>query len=123
MSTAYPYTTNYDAAFGPLELIDIAKVRDRVTVDWFNQTLCQVNDSVIRLGVVKGEYHWHKHDKEDEFFFVVDGVLLIDLEGETVELRPNQGFTIPRGVLHRTRALERTTILMVEPKTVVATGD
>jgi mannose-6-phosphate isomerase-like protein (cupin superfamily) len=123
MSTAYPYTTNYDVAFGPLELIDIGKIREGVTVDWFNQTLCQVNDSVIRLGVVKGEYHWHKHDKEDEFFFVVEGILLIDLEGETVELRPNQGFTIPRGVLHRTRALERTTILMVEPKTVVATGD
>jgi mannose-6-phosphate isomerase-like protein (cupin superfamily) len=123
MSTAYPYTTNYDTAFGFLELIDIAKVRDGVTVDWFNQTLCQVNDSVVRLGVVKGEYHWHKHDKEDEFFFVVEGTLLIDLEGEMVELKPNQGFTIPRGVLHRTRAPERTTILMVEPKTVVATGD
>jgi mannose-6-phosphate isomerase-like protein (cupin superfamily) len=123
MSTAYPYTTNYDMAFGFLELIDIAKVREGVTAEWFNQTLCQVNDSVIRLGVVKGEYHWHKHDKEDEFFFVVEGVLLIDLEDKTVELRPNQGFTIPRGVLHRTRALERTTILMVEPKTVVATGD
>lgn len=94
-----------------------------MTVDWFNQTLCQVNDSVIRLGVVKGEYHWHKHDKEDEFFYVVEGTVFIDLEGRTVELSPNQGFTIPRGVLRRTRALERTTILMVEPtKTVVATG-
>ena len=81
MSTAYPYTTNYDTAFGFLELIDIAKVRDGVTVDWFNQTLCQVNDSVVRLGVVKGEYHWHKHDKEDEFFFVVEGTLLIIFEG------------------------------------------
>jgi len=80
----------------------------------FNQTLCQVNDSVIRLGVVEGEYHWHKHDEDDEFFYVVEGQLLIDLEDRTVELSPRQGFVVPKGTTHRTRALERTVILMVE---------
>jgi mannose-6-phosphate isomerase-like protein (cupin superfamily) len=82
-----------------------------------------VNESVIRLGVVQGEYHWHKHDREDEFFYVVEGRLLIDLEGRTVELAPRQGFVVPKGVVHRTRAPERTVMLMVEPAGVVPTGD
>jgi mannose-6-phosphate isomerase-like protein (cupin superfamily) len=123
MAPEYPYSINYEVAYGFLELIDIDKISSQVTEEWFNQTLCEVNESVIRLGVVRGEFHWHKHDNEDEFFYVVDGTLLIDLEERVVELKPRQGFTIPRGVLHRTRAPERTAILMVEPKSVVATGD
>jgi mannose-6-phosphate isomerase-like protein (cupin superfamily) len=123
MAPEYPYSIHYEVAYGFLELIDIDKIRSQVTEEWFNQTLCEVNESVIRLGVVRGEFHWHKHDNEDEFFYVVDGTLLIDLEERVVELKPRQGFTIPRGVLHRTRAPERTAILMVEPKSVVATGD
>jgi mannose-6-phosphate isomerase-like protein (cupin superfamily) len=82
-----------------------------------------VNDSVVRLGVVQGEFHWHKHDNEDEFFYVVEGKFLIDLEGRTVELVPQQGFTVPRGIMHRTRAPVRTVILMVEGRTVTPTGD
>lgn len=123
MAPESPYSINYDVAYGFLKLIDIDKIRSEVTDEWFNQTLCEVNDSVVRLGVVRGEFHWHKHDNEDEFFYVVDGRLFIDLEDQVVELKPRQGFTVPKGVLHRTRAPERTAILMVEPKTVVATGD
>src|SRR6058998_1233261 len=87
------------------------------------QTLCQVNDSVVRIGVVEGEYHWHKHDDDDEFFYVADGCLLIDLEGRTVELHPGQGMVVPKGVMHRTRAPRRTVILMVENKGIVPTGN
>jgi len=123
MATDYPYSIKYEVAYGSLKLIDIDEFRSKVTEEWFNQTLCEVNDSVIRLGLVRGEFHWHKHDKEDEFFYVVDRTLFIDLEDQVVELKPRQGFTVPRGVLHRTRAPERTAILMVEPKSVVATGD
>jgi len=90
---------------------------------WYNQTLCQVNASVVRLGVIEGEYHWHKHDHDDEFFYVVEGKLLIDLEGRTVELGPRQGFVVSKGVLHRTRAPERTVILMFENAGIVPTGD
>ena len=90
---------------------------------WYNQTLCQVNGSVVRLGVVQGEYHWHKHDDDDEFFYVVEGTLLIDLEERTVELGPRQGFMIPKGVKHRTRAAERTVMLMVENAGIVPSGN
>jgi mannose-6-phosphate isomerase-like protein (cupin superfamily) len=82
-----------------------------------------VNESVIRLGVLQGEYHWHKHDHDDEFFFVLSGYFAIDLEGHSIELLPNQGFTVPKGVLHRTRAPERSVILMVETAAIVPTGD
>ena len=120
---SYPYATHLNIRFDPLELIDVQAIADACTDQWYNQTLCRVNDSVVRLGVVQGEYHWHKHDQEDEFFFVVEGLLLIDLEGQTVELGPRQGFVVPKGVVHRTRAPKRTVMLMVEPAGVVPTGD
>ncbi len=123
MSEAYEYVIHKDVKFGFLNLIDVAKICDSVTEDWFNQTLCQVNDCVVRLGVVKGEFHWHHHAKEDEFFYVVSGKLFIDLEDRTVVLEPNQGFTIPHGVKHRPRAPGRTVMLMVEGAGVEATGD
>jgi mannose-6-phosphate isomerase-like protein (cupin superfamily) len=112
-----------DEAFTPLELIDLAS-EAAAHEPWFNETLVTVNDAVVRLGVVDGEFHWHKHDDQDEFFLVLDGELQIDLEGErTVALGPHQAFAVPRGVVHRTRAGRRTTILMVEAAGVVPTGD
>jgi mannose-6-phosphate isomerase-like protein (cupin superfamily) len=119
---AYPYETHLDILHAQLEKIDVQAISDSVRHPWWNQTLCKVNDSVVRLGVVKGEYHWHKHDVEDEFFYVVEGRFLIDLEGETIDLGPRQGFVVPKGVMHRPRAPERTIILMVEPATIVPTG-
>ena len=122
-ASAYPYATHLNILFDPLELIDVQALVDACTDQWYNQTLCKVNDSVVRLGVVHGEYHWHKHDVEDEFFYVIEGRLLIDLEGRTVELEPRQGFVVPKGVVHRTRAPGKTVILMVEPAGVIPTGD
>jgi len=119
---AYPYETRLNIQFSPLQLIDVQALADACTYRWFNQTLCQVNDSVVRLGVVQGEYHWHQHTDEDEFFYVLDGRFLIDLEDRTVELAPRQGFVVPRGVRHRPRAPERTVILMVESAGIVPTG-
>ena len=117
------YDIHLEAKFDFLELIDIEKLATEHE-PWFNQTLCQVNDSVVRLGIIHGDFHWHHHDEEDEFFYVVEGKLLIDLEGdETIELLPKQGYTIPKKVPHRTRAPERTVILMVEKSTVQPTGD
>lgn len=120
---AYPYETRLNILHAPLETIDVQALADACEYKWYNQTLCQVNGSVVRVGVIEGEYHWHKHDEDDEFFYVVDGKLLIDLEERTVELRPRQCFVVPRGVVHRTRAPERTVILMVENAGIVPTGN
>jgi mannose-6-phosphate isomerase-like protein (cupin superfamily) len=129
----YPYVTHLDVRYGALEVVDVPALVAACTDRWYNQTLCRVNDSVVRLGVVQGEYHWHKHDDLDEFFYVVDGLFLIDVEeagGErktaarrTVELTPGQGLVVPKGVVHRTRAPERAVILMVEGEGIVPTGD
>ena len=123
MSSDYPYATHLDIKYPALEVVDVQRLADSVTDRWYNQTLCRVNDSVVRLGVMQGEYHWHKHDDLDEFFYVIDGEFLIDLEDRTVALQPRQGFVVPRGVVHRTRAPEKTMILMVEGAGIVPTGD
>jgi mannose-6-phosphate isomerase-like protein (cupin superfamily) len=117
------YSIKLQARYGPLELIDVQKLVDACKEPWYNQTLCRVNDSVVRLGIVQGEFHWHRHDQEDEFFYVVEGRFLIDLEGRTVELLPRRGFVVPKGVVHRTRAPERTVVLMMEAAGVIPTGD
>jgi mannose-6-phosphate isomerase-like protein (cupin superfamily) len=133
----YPYETRLNILHGPLELIDVHAIPGASDFKWFNQTLCRVNDSVVRMGALEGEYHWHKHDEDDEFFYVVDGELLIDIDvsaegpegsapgraSRTVALKPGQGFVVPKRVVHRTRAPKRTTILMVENAGIIPTGN
>ncbi len=121
-SVEYPYVNHMNIRFGSLELIDIQQLADDCSDPWYNQTLCTVNDSVVRLGIMEGEYHWHKHDDEDEFFYVVHGRFIVDLEDHSVELNPRQGLVVPRGVRHRTRAPERSIVLMFETKNIVPTG-
>lgn len=121
-TAAFPYETRLNILHGPLELIDLNTIPDANNFKWFNQTLCKVNDSVVRVGIIEGEYHWHKHDDDDEFFLTVEGRLFIDLEDKTIELNPGQAFVVPRGVVHRTRAPHRTTILMVENAGIIPTG-
>jgi mannose-6-phosphate isomerase-like protein (cupin superfamily) len=134
----YPYETRLNILHPPLEVIDEQAIADACEYKWFNQTLCQVNSSVVRMAVIEGEYHWHQHTDDDEFFYVVEGTLLIDLESgppmspdlarqggqrRTAELRPRQGFVVPRGTMHRTRAPRRTVILMVENAGILPTGN
>lgn len=116
------YDTRLNALYPTGDIVDVPALVEANTHTWYNQTLCKVNESVVRLGVLLGEYHWHHHEREDEFFFVISGRLLIDLEGRTVELAPGQGFVVARGLSHRPRAPEKTVVLMVETSTVVPTG-
>ena len=119
----YPYATHLNILFDQLEKVDVPKVVAGVTDRWFNQTLCKVNGSVIRLGVMQGEYHWHKHNDDDEFFFCLGGEFFVDLEDRTVSLEPRQGFVVPKGVVHRTRAPAKCIILMMENASIMPTGD
>jgi len=119
----FPYETRLNILYQPLEIVEERALADACTFQWYNQTLCQVNGSVVRLGVFLGEYHWHKHDEDDEFFYVMEGKLLIDLEGKTIELEPRQGAVVPKGVMHRTRAEQRTVVLMVENLGIIPTGN
>jgi len=120
---SFPYETRLNTYYQPLEVVDEKKLADECKFQWYNQTLCQVNGSVVRLGVFLGEYHWHKHDEDDEFFYVVEGQLLVDLQGRTVTLDPRQGLVVPKGVQHRTRAAQRTVVLMIENVGIIPTGN
>lgn len=125
-SKEFPYVTLLDVKFDHFQRMDVNEIVASVKDKWWNQTLTKVNDAVVRLGIVEGEYHWHKHEEDDEFFFVLQGQLLIDIEGEgkeTIELNPNQGVTISKGVMHRPRAPIKTVILMVETSAIMPTGD
>ncbi|HVV07561.1 MAG TPA: cupin domain-containing protein [Puia sp.] len=123
MENTFNYVTRLDIKFDHLEKMDINRMIRECTDKWFNQTLTKVNDSVVRIGIVEGEYHWHKHDNDDEFFYVLQGQLLVDLEDKTIELNPNEGLTIPKGIMHRTRAPKKTVMLMVETSAIRPTGD
>ena len=123
MSNQYPYVTRLDVKYKHLELIDVPAIVKDCTDQWFNQSLTKVNDSVVRIGIVQGEYHWHQHENDDEFFFVLEGQLLIDLQDRIIELNPGQGVTISKGVLHRPRSPQKTVMLMVETSTIQPTGN
>ena len=123
MTNRNQYVQKMDVKYGNLQLIDVPAIVAENKEKWFNQTLTTVNDSAVRLGIVQGEYHWHKHDDDDEFFFVLSGKLFIDLEGSTIELEPMTGTTIPKGVMHKTRAKEKTVMLMVETSSIDPLGN
>ena len=106
---------------GPV--IDVNNIVGENKEKWINFDLTRVNDCVVRLGIFEGEFHWHHHEREDEMFFVLSGKLLLDIGDGTIELGPNQGYTVPMGVEHRTRAESKTVCLMIEGCTVNPRGD
>ena len=119
----YPYVNHMNILHKSRQLIDVPGLVKQCTDKWYNQTLCQVNESVVRLGILHGEYHWHKHDKEDEFFFVITGKLIIEIEDtDSVELHEHQGYVVPKGVKHKPSAPGKTTVLMVETVSIIPTG-
>lgn len=120
---SFPYEARLNVYYKPLEIVEEKALADACTFRWYNQSLCQVNGSVVSLGVFLGGYHWHKHDEDDKFFYVLEGQLLIDLHDRTVNLSPRQGFVVPKGIVHRTRAPQRTVVLMVENAGIIPTGN
>ncbi|MGA2296851.1 MAG: cupin domain-containing protein [FCB group bacterium] len=117
------YNINLDVKFDHLQIIDVPQIVAECKEKWFNQTLTKVNDSVVRIGIVEGEFHWHKHDNDDEFFFVLEGKLIIKLEDGSIELNPGQGTTISKGIMHKPIAPQKTVMLMVETSEIRPTGD
>ncbi|MDQ6769614.1 MAG: cupin domain-containing protein [Gemmatimonadota bacterium] len=119
----HPYVTHLGIKFPHLSVVDVPSLVEACKDRWYNQTLCRVNDSVVRLGVMQGEYHWHKHENDDEFFFVLDGHFIVDLEDRSIDLQSHEGYVVPRDTVHRTRAPDRAVILMIETAAIVPTGD
>ncbi len=117
------FRNNEDDKYGQLRVVDIPQ-EVQANPPWFNQTLTTVNDAVVRLGIFEGEFPWHKHTDQDEFFLVLEGEIYLDVEnGDPVLLTQHQGFTVPKGVVHRPRSPKPSTVLMVESIGIVPTGD
>ncbi len=110
--------------FPQLARFDIQPIIDTCEDTWFNQSICQINGSVLRLGIMEGNYHWHQHENEDELFFVIEGELKIEIEGkDLIKLKPNQGMVVSKGVMHRTSADRKTVVLMLENIGIDPLGD
>jgi mannose-6-phosphate isomerase-like protein (cupin superfamily) len=123
MSEFEKYSINTEILFDYMETIDIRKIINESKEQWQNYSLCKVNNNVVRIGIIQGEFHWHKHDSGDEFFLVLEGKLIIEFGDKLVELLPLQSIVIPKGMMHKTKAPERTSILMIEDLKVKPTGD
>lgn len=123
MGKEFSYNQQMNIKYGHSELVDVPEIVKSCTDEWFNQTLTKVNGSVVRLGILHGEYHWHKHEQDDEFFFVLEGTLFVDTEDKAFELKKHEGVTISKNVMHRTRCPEKAVILMVETAEIDPIGE
>ncbi len=90
---------------------------------WSPKIIGDLNDSHIKLAKFKGEFVWHKHDNEDELFFVIQGHLLIKLKDQDINLKEGEFVIIPKGVEHQPIAKEEVHVMLIEPKTTLNTGD
>lgn len=114
MEKKYDYNQQMDVKYDYLEKIDVLEIVKVCTDKWFNQSLCNVNSSVFRLGIFEGEYHMHKHDNDDELFFVIEGSIVLETEKGNFELGQYQGVCVPKGTMHRPVAKEKAVVLMME---------
>lgn len=106
-----------------IEKLAVRNLTKDIAEDWKNFAVTDVNDHVVRLSVLKRDFHWHSHEKSDEFFYVIEGKLYVDLEESATELSPGEMILIPKGVRHRTRSKARTITLCFEHKDNDVRGD
>ena len=83
----------------------------------------ELNGQHIKLAKIKGEFIWHKHEEEDEFFMVLEGQLIIEMRDKKVVLNKNDCYIVPKGVEHKPIAIEEVSIMMFEPMTTLNTGE
>lgn len=107
----------------PIKKVNIADKFSQFSQYWTPHIIGELNNQHVKIAKVKGDFVSHKHDKEDELFFVVHGTLFMELETETIQLNPGELIIIPKGTLHRPYAPDEAHILLFEPATTLNTGD
>ena len=117
MSNYKKYSIDLEVKYKPLEIIDVSKMAATCSKKWQNLSLCNVNDSVVRLAVIEGEFHWHKHEKEDEFFVQVQGsstIVVDDGHGlEEIALSGlNNAIFLPTKVWHHFKNLSDNCVIL-----------
>lgn len=114
MAGKIDYKMHMDIKYDYLEKINVPEIVKSCTDKWFNQSLCNVNSSVFRLGIFEGEYHLHKHDNDDELFFVIEGSIVLETEKGNFALGQYESVCVPKGIMHRPIAREKAIVLMIE---------
>ncbi|KKJ77948.1 cupin [Kiloniella litopenaei] len=104
-------------------VVNLPGALDQVTAHWSPKVLARVNDQFVKIAKIKNELVWHKHDNEDELFYIIKGQLLMQYEDKTIELNEGDMHVVPKGVMHNPVAKEECWIMLVEPVTTAHTGD
>jgi len=103
--------------------VNLADMFGRFQDKWSPKIVGEVNDSLVKLTKLQGEFVWHHHDREDELFLVVKGRLRLKLRDKELVLGPGEFAIIPHGVEHLPIADEETHVLLFEPKSTLNTGN
>lgn len=103
--------------------INLKEKLDTFNDHWHPRIVGELNNQMVKIAKVKGAFEMHKHDKEDELFYVIDGTLFIEMEDQTVELNRGEFVIIPKGVDHKPYAPEEASIMLFEPATTLNTGN
>jgi mannose-6-phosphate isomerase-like protein (cupin superfamily) len=90
---------------------------------WDPKIVAELNGQYVKLVKFKDEFAWHKHDNEDEMFFVLKGKFNMEYRDKTVEINENEFVIVSKGVEHRPVADEEVSVMLFEPKTILNTGD
>lgn len=106
-----------------MEKVNLNQKFTLFTECWSPKIVGDLNDSYVKVAKFKGEFTWHKHDSEDEFFYVVNGSVTIQLRDKDVVLNPGEFLIVPKGVEHCPKADEEAHIMLLEPKSTLNTGD
>jgi mannose-6-phosphate isomerase-like protein (cupin superfamily) len=106
-----------------MDPVNIDAMLARFTDHWSPKKIAQINDYDVRIVKVQGDFTWHKHDDTDEFFLVLSGELTIQMRDRDVVLGPREVFVVERGAEHCPRASVETAVLLLEPSSVINTGD
>jgi mannose-6-phosphate isomerase-like protein (cupin superfamily) len=106
-----------------IEKVNLQEKLNTFSALWTPKIVGELNNQFVKLAKLKGEFVMHQHDNEDELFFVISGILFIELADSTLELGPGEMVVIPKGTLHKPFAPEEVCVMLFEPKTTLNTGD
>ncbi len=98
-----------------MKKIDFREYIERLDEPWVALDIARVNDTSLRLAKIEGEYHWHVHPKEDEFFLVLRGEITVEFKEKAVNLKEGEGILVPKGTPHRSKSKNPSVILIIEP--------
>ena len=105
-----------------MDVVALTQQFEHITDYWSPRVVAQVNDQLIKVAKVKGDFVWHDHEHEDEMFLVLKGQLHLEMEDREVVLKPMDVFVVPKGVRHRPHCAEETWIVLFEPRATAHTG-